>query len=147
MLNRLLGRSLDTKWPELVLPELWAEFRIDERVLQLAARGEPKIKMLRGEMARHLGGEGFVLGKQKLQSLDIEIAILSVGKLGRVEAALLEILVARRALLAIPALLIDQRDRREDREPFDGEWNMRQISNGSMDTSRRRHFKARRISN
>jgi cobalt-zinc-cadmium efflux system outer membrane protein len=52
MLNRLLGRSLDIKWPELVLPELSAEFRIDERVRQLAARGEPKIKMLRGEMAR-----------------------------------------------------------------------------------------------
>jgi cobalt-zinc-cadmium efflux system outer membrane protein len=52
MLNRLLGRSLDTKWPEFVLPELWAEFHVDERVLQLAGRGEPKIKMLHREMAR-----------------------------------------------------------------------------------------------
>ena len=52
MLNRLLGRSLDTKWPELVLPQLWMQFQVDERVLQLASRGEPKIKMLHREMAR-----------------------------------------------------------------------------------------------
>jgi outer membrane protein, heavy metal efflux system len=52
MLNRLLGRPLDTKWPELVLPELWPQFQVDDRVLQLASRGEPKIKMLRREMAR-----------------------------------------------------------------------------------------------
>jgi len=52
ILNRLLGRPLETKWPELVLPELWSEFRVDDRILQLASRGEPKIKMLHREIAR-----------------------------------------------------------------------------------------------
>jgi cobalt-zinc-cadmium efflux system outer membrane protein len=52
MLNRLLGRPLDTKWQELDLPELWPQFQVDDRVLQLAARGEPKIKMLHREVAR-----------------------------------------------------------------------------------------------
>lgn len=52
MLNRLLGRPLDTQWPEMVLPELWPQMEISDRVLQLASRGEPKIKMLRREIMR-----------------------------------------------------------------------------------------------
>jgi outer membrane protein, heavy metal efflux system len=52
ILNRLLGRPLDTKWPEMVLPELWPQMEISDRVLQLASRGEPKIKMLRREIMR-----------------------------------------------------------------------------------------------
>src|SRR4051812_28097892 len=52
MLNRLLGRPLDTKWTKLILPELWPQFEVDGRVLQLASRGETKIKMLLREMAR-----------------------------------------------------------------------------------------------
>jgi cobalt-zinc-cadmium efflux system outer membrane protein len=52
MLNRLLGRPLDTKWPELGLPELWPELQVDDRVLQLATRSEPRIRLLQQEVTR-----------------------------------------------------------------------------------------------
>jgi cobalt-zinc-cadmium efflux system outer membrane protein len=52
MLNRLLGRPLDTKWPESGLPELWPELQVDDRVLQLATRSEPRIRMLQQEVTR-----------------------------------------------------------------------------------------------
>jgi cobalt-zinc-cadmium efflux system outer membrane protein len=52
ILNRLLGRPLDTKWPELVLPELWPQLQIDDRALQLATRSEPRIRMLHREITR-----------------------------------------------------------------------------------------------
>jgi cobalt-zinc-cadmium efflux system outer membrane protein len=52
VLNRLLGRPLDAKWPELVLPELWPQLEIDDRVLRLATRSEPRLRMLRGEITR-----------------------------------------------------------------------------------------------
>lgn len=52
MLNRLLGRPLDTKWPEFGLPDLWPELEINDRVLQMATRAEPRIRMLHQEVTR-----------------------------------------------------------------------------------------------
>jgi cobalt-zinc-cadmium efflux system outer membrane protein len=52
ILNRLLGRPLETKWPDLALPDLWPQFEIDERVLRLAGRGEPRVRMLHQEVIR-----------------------------------------------------------------------------------------------
>lgn len=52
ILNRLLGRPLDTKWPDIELPGLWPELQVDDRILQLASRSEPRIRMLRSEITR-----------------------------------------------------------------------------------------------
>src|SRR5262249_26081096 len=49
-----------------------------------------------------------------------------------VEAALLEILITGGALLPIPALLIGDRDCRQDGETLDGKCNVREISDGAM---------------
>src|SRR6185312_7352277 len=73
-----------------------------------------------------------VLGKQKLQCLDVELAVVVAGELGNVEAALLEVLIACRTLLPIPALLVNEGNSRENREPLDGERNVREVGDRTM---------------
>lgn len=52
MLNRLLNRSLTTVWPEMELPKLAPAIEASERLLGMATRSEPKLRMLRQEIAR-----------------------------------------------------------------------------------------------
>lgn len=50
-LNRLLNRPLETEWPALALPELAPKLTVDARVLDVAERTEPKLRMMRHEIA------------------------------------------------------------------------------------------------
>ena len=56
----------------------------------------------------------------------------SSREIGRVVAALLEILIARGALLAVPALLVGHVDRRQNREPLNRQRDVRQVGDGAM---------------
>ena len=61
---------------------------------------------------------------------------MNVGRLGaevgREPAGAAEVLVARGAFLAVPALLVDQRDGGEQAEALDGEGNVREVGDGAM---------------
>ncbi len=71
---------------------------------------------LRGDadqVLRHVRREPLILGKKKIQRFAIELAGFVIGaEVGRVVATLFEVLIARRALLPIPALFVSQLDRR-----------------------------------
>ncbi len=55
-----------------------------------------------------------------------------VGKIGQIPAALVKVLIAGGTFLAIPALLVDQDDGCQQRQPLDGEGHVRQVGNGAM---------------
>ena len=74
-----------------------------------------------------------VLGEQPVDGLAIEIAGRGIlAEIGNVVPALLEVLVAGRALLAVPARLVDSDGRGEDRQTLDGEGDVRQIRDAAM---------------
>jgi len=50
-LNRLLGRPLDSAWPEFEQPALGPEIPLSERLFDLGTRYEPRLQMLRQETA------------------------------------------------------------------------------------------------
>src|SRR4051812_34781379 len=52
ILNRLLNRPLTNAWPELDLPKLAPMLAPGERLLELATAHEPKLRMMRNEIAR-----------------------------------------------------------------------------------------------
>ncbi len=56
LLNRLLNRPLDSKWPLLELPVLAAPLANNERLLSLAVKFEPKLRMMRLETIRAEAG-------------------------------------------------------------------------------------------
>ena len=58
--------------------------------------------------------------------------LVGFAKLRQVPAALAEVLVARGALLAIPALLVHQDDCREQAEPLNREGHMGQVGDRAM---------------
>ena len=77
--------------------------------------------------------ERFVFAKRNSNRFAIKIARLLVGPEIRGEvAALLEILIAGRAFLAVPALLVCDLDRRENRKPFDGEGDVGQVGDRAV---------------
>ena len=81
------------------------------------------------QILKHLLRERFIFGKQVCYGLPVQISCLAViAEIGRVVAALLEILVAGRAFLAIPALLVGDGDCRENRKAFNRQRNMRKVS-------------------
>src|SRR5712691_1974116 len=79
-------------------------------------------------MLRHVRRKSFVLGKEKIQRLAVELAGFVVGaEVGDVISALLEVLITSRTLLPIPSLLVSQLNCRQNREPLDRQRNMRQV--------------------
>src|SRR3954465_10207387 len=84
-------------------------------------------------MPQHLLREGLILGKKKIDGGAIVAAGSGIcSKVGNKVAALLEILVARGALLSVPALLIDENNRRQNRQLLNGKRQMRQIGNRAV---------------
>ena len=74
-----------------------------------------------------------VLGKEEIDGFAIQLARrVIVAKIGNEVAALLEILVARRALLPVPARLVDHDGGRQDRQLLDGKGEVRQIGDAAM---------------
>ena len=75
----------------------------------------------------------FILGKQKIQSLAVELAPLVIrAEVGCVIPALLEILIPRRPLLPVPSLLVCKFNRRQNRQPLDRQRNVRQVRNRAV---------------
>ncbi len=56
VLNRLLSRPLESTWPELALPELAPTLANSDALLSLATKFEPKLRMMRQEIARAQAG-------------------------------------------------------------------------------------------
>jgi cobalt-zinc-cadmium efflux system outer membrane protein len=56
ILNRLLNRPLESAWPEMALPELAPPLASSELLLSLATKFEPKLRMMRQEIARAQAG-------------------------------------------------------------------------------------------
>ena len=85
------------------------------------------------QVLRHVRRECFVLRKKKIQCLAVELSRLVVGaEVGNVVAALLKILIARRALLTVPALFVGQFNRCKDRQSLDCQCDMCQISDRAV---------------
>lgn len=49
-LNRLLGKKTGETWPLLKLPRAWPELRYPQRLLELALRNDPRLKLGRSEV-------------------------------------------------------------------------------------------------
>jgi outer membrane protein TolC len=49
-LNRLLNRDMDSPWPILQLPSIASPISYDDRLVNLAVKNEPKLKMMRRQI-------------------------------------------------------------------------------------------------
>src|SRR6202030_3391370 len=82
---------------------------------------------------RHVRRERFILGEKKIQRLAVKLARLGIRtEVWDVVTAFLEILITRRAFLTIPALLVRQFNRCQDRKPFNRQRDMCKVSNRAM---------------
>src|SRR5205814_2544554 len=85
------------------------------------------------EITKDLFRNRFVCGKEIRDSSLIKFATFVVlTEIRRVVAALQEILVAGRALLAVPSLLVGNDDGCEYRKPLNRQRNVREVSNGAV---------------
>ena len=85
------------------------------------------------QVLRHVQRKRVVLGKQEVHSLPIQLPPLIIrSEIRCVVPALAKVLITRRPLLPIPALLVGQFNRRQNRKPLDGQREMRQISNRAV---------------
>jgi hypothetical protein len=74
-----------------------------------------------------------IAGEQVLDRGAIEVRGTSVDvKIRHIPAALAEILIPRGAFLAIPALLVDEHDRGQQRKPLHREGHMCQVGDGAV---------------
>ncbi|MBI3415508.1 MAG: TolC family protein [Verrucomicrobia bacterium] len=71
-LNRLLGRASHTPWPLLVLPPPAKPIVFDERLLALALRGEPRLKVMRQEV-KQAEATAAVTRRQRLPDIALGI--------------------------------------------------------------------------
>jgi len=85
-----------------------------------------------GQVKRHPVGERLVLGEKNFDRLAVERPAGCVFKGRGKITALLEVLIARRPLLPIPALLVGDHDGRQDREFFNRQRHVRQIRNRTV---------------
>ena len=80
------------------------------------------------EILKHRLRQLLVVGKQLIDGLPVKPPRRSIfPEIRRVVTALPEILVARRTLLPVPALLVRNHDRSQNRQPFNGERDMGQV--------------------
>src|SRR5262249_20931117 len=91
-------------------------------------------RYLRRVVAQHRLAEGLIFSEEKIHGRAVGgFAGFTTGaKIRNVITALLEILVARGALLSVPALLIHQNNRRQDRKLFHGKGHMRQVGDRAV---------------
>ena len=78
-------------------------------------------------------GGALVGGKEILDGLGVELGRGGIlAKIREIPAGLEEVLVAGRALLAVPALLVDEDDGGQQAEALDGEGDVGQVGNGAV---------------
>ena len=79
------------------------------------------------------GGGALVGGEKVVDRIAVEFGGRGIGaEFGKVPAGFLEVLIARGALLPVPALLIHQHDGGQQAQALDGEGDVRQVGNGAM---------------
>ncbi len=85
------------------------------------------------------GGGGFSVGGEKaINGARVKLLCRARSwlgiraEIGLIAAGFLEVLVARGALLAVPALLVDEDNGGQQREPFDGEGNVGEVGDGAV---------------
>ena len=64
ILNRLLGRDLETPWPSLALPEVAGQIVYNQKLVEFAMKYEPRIKLLEQEIARAEAGVNLARGQR-----------------------------------------------------------------------------------
>ena len=79
------------------------------------------------------GGGALVGGEEICDGFGVELGRGGIGaEIGKIPAGFEEVLVAGGALLAVPALLVDQHDGGQQAQPLDGKGDVGQVGDGAV---------------